>query len=94
MDEVERITVSLPLTDELREAVETGEYPNPEAAIVEAIEAWSADRWVARIGVERLRRHWDEGIASGDFQPIDVEDILLRIKAEARVPEGDDGPCS
>ncbi len=83
MDDIERITVSLPLSEELRDAVAAGEYPSVEAAVGAAVEAWEADRMVARIGVERLREHWDRGIASGDPQPLDVADLKRRIRLRA-----------
>lgn len=83
MDEAERITVSLPLTDELKEAVSTGEYPSPDAAVADAVEAWTAERLIARIGVERIRAHWDRGMASGNPQPLDLEKVLRRAFARA-----------
>ena len=83
MDEAERITVSLPLPDELKEAISTGEYPSPDAAVADAVEAWTAERLIARIGVEKIRKHWERGIASGNPQPLDLENALRRAFARA-----------
>lgn len=85
MDEVERITVSLPLTDELRGAVADGEFPTTDAAVAAAVEAWTADRMVDRLGVERLRRYWNEGLASGDPKPLDAEELIRRALNRAEV---------
>lgn len=81
MDEADRITVSLPFGEELRAAVERGEYPNADAAVQAAVDAWSSDRIVERVGIERLRRHWEEGLASGDPQPLDAGRLLERVEA-------------
>lgn len=83
MDEVEHITVSLPLTDELRDAVDAGEFASPGAAVEAAVEAWTADRMIERIGAERLGRHLQDCVESGDPQPLDVDEVLRRAKLRA-----------
>ena len=85
MDEVERLTIELPADGlaEALDAVETGEFPSLEAAVAKALDAWTADRVIARIGIDNLRRLWDEGMASGDPQPLDVEDTIREALSRA-----------
>lgn len=80
-DEVERITVTLPvgLTEEIRAAVDVGDYPTADAAVEKAVQNWTDDRIVDRIGLERLRQHWEEGLASGNFRTLDLQDVQRRV---------------
>jgi antitoxin ParD1/3/4 len=76
--------VSVALTPEfmalLKEAVDTGEYTSASEVIRDALRHWKQRRASEEMGVEELRRLWQEGIASGPgrFKSID------EIKKEAR----------
>lgn len=81
MDGVERISVELPtaLADELRDAVACADHASLDAAVEQAVEPWTVDRMVARIGVDTLREHWERGIASGPASPLDFD--AFRVEA-------------
>ena len=86
MDEVERVTIELPVSflEEVREAVAAGEYTSFDKAIEQAVHDWVADRMIERIGVDELKRLVDEGLASGDPQPMDFDALRAEIEETAR----------
>lgn len=60
-------TLSLPddLAAVVDAAVATGDYPDREAALRAALEAWQARRDEHAAAIAKVRRLWDEGLASG-----------------------------
>ena len=82
MSNVEKISVSLSheLLDAVREAVDSGEYGSASEVVREALREWKLRKPLRLAEVERLRKAWDEGVASGLSQPFSMEEI----KAEAR----------
>ncbi len=76
--------VSVALTPELHElvqsAVSAGDYASTSEVIREALRDWKERRERKRESIAELRRLWDEGIASGPAEQLDIEGI----KAEAR----------
>ena len=83
MSNVQKVSVAL--TPEfmtlLKEAVETGEYTSASEVIRDALRHWKERRIHQDMGVDELRRLWQEGIESGPgrFKSIDA------IKKEARL---------
>lgn len=79
--------VSIALTKEqlrsLRAAVEDGEYATTSEAVREAVRDWQARRDLRRADNERLRRLWDEGLASGPAAQVDL--TALRDEARRRL---------
>ena len=80
--------VSVALTGEqvaaLEAAVEAGEYATTGEIVREALRDWQFKQELRRKDVERLRRLWDEGKASGPAQPFDVERTLAAAKARLK----------
>lgn len=76
------IKVSLPkeLADFVEERVRSGEYASPDDVIGEALRVLELQSIMAGADAGELRRAWQEGIDSGDYQPIDLEEV----KAEGR----------
>lgn len=85
MSGAERVTVLLPEAEaaEIRAAVEAGEYGSASEALGEAVRLWSDSRQARADAVERLRRAWDEGVASPTYGPVSFDD--LRCEARARL---------
>ena len=82
-----KITISL--TDAHAEAIDksiaSGEYATASEAIRAALRPWVRDRRICEL--------WDEGIASGEAEPWNVEDTRRRMHeriAEERVANRDD----
>jgi antitoxin ParD1/3/4 len=76
--------VSVALTPELhelvQEAVATGDYASTSEVIREALRDWKERRERKREAIRELRRLWDEGIASGPAELLDIE----AVKREGR----------
>ena len=82
MGTVEKISVALSsdLLKRVRDAVDSGKYGSASEVIREALRDWALREPLRAAEVERLRRAWSEGLASGDPAPLDME----AIKASAR----------
>ena len=80
--------VSVALTSEqvaaLEAAVEAGEYATTGEIVREALRDWQFKQELRRKDVERLRRLWDEGKASGPAEPFDVERTLAAARARLK----------
>jgi antitoxin ParD1/3/4 len=80
--------VSVALTGEqvaaLEAAVEAGEYATTDEILREALRDWQFKQELRRKDVERLRRLWDEGKASGPAEPFDVERTLAAARARLK----------
>jgi len=83
-------TVTVELSEETAQDVEAaiacGDYADAEDVVQEALVIWRRRR---QKEIERLRRLWEEGLASGEPKPFTrdvVDDIIARGKArlEAR----------
>ncbi len=79
--------VSIALTGEqieaLKVAVDNGEYATTSEIVREAIRDWQFKRELRQKDIERLRKLWDEGKASGPAQPLDFD--KLRLEARQRL---------
>ncbi|MFM2280876.1 MAG: hypothetical protein RLZZ444_3107, partial [Pseudomonadota bacterium] len=84
---VEKLSIALTAeqADLLRQAVESGEYENASDVVRDAMQVWQEKREAREADVQKMRRLWDEGIASGNTQPIDFSE--LRDEARNRLRE-------
>ena len=82
MPTVEKITIALTkeIADNVRAAVDTGEYAFTSEVIREALRDWQLKRTLQQEQIEYLRRLWDAGLKSGSAGPLD----MAEIKREAR----------
>jgi len=78
------VQVTLPddLDAEVKAAVTRGDFANENEAITAAVDEWRANRMIEGIGVERLRKLWDEGIASGPGEGLSIDEIKARVRAK------------
>jgi antitoxin ParD1/3/4 len=87
MPDIQKVSVAL--TGEqvaaLEAAVEAGEYATTGEIVREALRDWQFKQELRRKDVERLRRLWDEGKASGPAEPLDSGE--LRKEARRRLAE-------
>ncbi len=83
MTNSEGLTVRLPepMADEIRTAVEAGEYVSASDAVADAVQLWSSHRHAGDFSTERLRQAWDAGKASGSHGSVDFN----TLRHEARV---------
>lgn len=85
MANIEKISVAL-TTEQvaaLRAAVDAGEYATTSEIVREAIRDWQLKRELRQEDINRLRRMWDEGVASGSAGRIDMPQ--LRDEARTRL---------
>ena len=77
--------VSIALTGEqianLKAAVETGEYATTSEAIREALRDWQVRRQLRQEEILRLRQLWDDGKASGQPRPFDLDRVVTSARA-------------
>jgi antitoxin ParD1/3/4 len=71
--------VSVALTGEQLAALNT-----TSEIIREAIRDWQFKRELRQEDIERLRKLWDEGKASGPAKPLDIECTLAAAKARLK----------
>ncbi len=93
MANVEKLSVALTadMVTIVRQAVSSGDYASASEVVREALREWQQKRAVDRDVVERLRQLWDEGLASGPAEPLDM--AAIKREARARLPVKDDAPA-
>ena len=88
MSKVEKISVVL--THEqasiVRAARESGEYATNSEVIRDALRGWAHQREIRQQGRAELRRLVEEGLASGESEPMESMEIIKR-EARARFEE-------
>jgi antitoxin ParD1/3/4 len=77
---VEKISVALPtdMVNLLRRAVDTGDYASSSEVIREALREWKARRVTRAEALAELRTLWEQGLASGPSEDLDVAAIKRR----------------
>lgn len=91
MANAEKVSVSL--TPEyaamMRQVVETGEYASASEVVREALRDWKLRRTQREQAVEKLRRIWDDSIASGSATDGDQAFARIRERIGARFENRD-----
>lgn len=85
MAKTESVTVDLPdaVAKEMREAIESGEYASSGDVFQDAMLDWSRKRWLEGPDVTaRLREAALDGLASGGWEPFDMDAILAGARAD------------
>jgi antitoxin ParD1/3/4 len=82
MAKIEQATVALPTEalESARTAVENGEYASTSEVVPDAMRLWEDHRALQMQEIARLRKAYEEGVASGSAGPLDIN----RIKRAAR----------
>lgn len=77
------ISLSPQQAGRIEAAVETGDYASNSEVLRDALRLWEnrEERRIAEIG--RLKRAYDEGIASGEGRSVTTEQLLTEFKARA-----------
>jgi len=67
MADIERVTVVFPepMAEQLRAAVEAGEYASTSEAVRDAVRLWGGRRALRQREIEMLRRAWDQRFSGG-----------------------------
>ena len=82
MKQLKKVSVELPsaLNAALQSAVTSGEYVSASAVIQEALQDWTEKKAGRTFTPEELRFLWNEGKASGEPKPLNLEKIIGRAK--------------
>ncbi|MGA9580642.1 MAG: type II toxin-antitoxin system ParD family antitoxin [Allosphingosinicella sp.] len=77
--------LSIALTEELARDVEaavaSGDYSTASEVVRDALRAWKRERGDRDAAIRRLKALWDEGVASGEPEPMPddwAEDVIRR----------------
>ncbi len=86
MADIERLSIALPapMADAVRRAVDAGEYASTSEVIRDALRLWESRRHLRERDIEVMRRHWDEGKASGRAGPLDIKRIIAEEHAKLK----------
>lgn len=78
MAEIERLSIALPgpMADQVREAVEAGEYASTSEVVRDALRLWHSRRQLHQIDIDKLRDAWDAGKTSGMAGPLKMKAIV------------------
>ncbi|MES0099905.1 type II toxin-antitoxin system ParD family antitoxin [Mesorhizobium sp. M0019] len=66
----------------LQDAVNSGDYASNSEIVREALRLWEQREEFRTLKLERLKRAYDEGMASGEGQHVDRTAFLRALKAE------------
>jgi antitoxin ParD1/3/4 len=85
MPETERTTIVLTeaMAEEIRKAVEAGEYASTSEAVRHGVRMWMDERAQREKKLEWLRAEIQKGIDSGFAEPFEPGTFLQRVKAKA-----------
>ena len=68
MASIEKISIALPpeMVEQVRGAVETGEYASSSEVVREALREWTEKRGLRRQGLNELRRVWKQAVKNSE----------------------------
>ncbi|WP_198935148.1 type II toxin-antitoxin system ParD family antitoxin [Pararhizobium arenae] len=80
------LTVSLTphQAEMMQSAVENGGYASNSEIVRDALRLWEQREEVRQLEMARLKKAYDEGMASGEGRHISADQLLAELKAEAR----------
>lgn len=78
------ISLSPQQISRLQGAVESGSYASNSEVVRDALRLWEQREDMRQLEIDRLKRAYDEGMASGEGREIDRKRFLGELKAEAR----------
>lgn len=84
MPKIERMTVVFPepMAEQIRAAVDAGEYASTSEVVRDAVRLWNGRRELRSYERDALRQAWMEGKASGVSGRYDMAQIVKEAKAE------------
>lgn len=84
MSEIQKISVALTREQVamIREAVDSGAYASTSEVIRDALRGWQLRESLRKAEIERLRKLWEEGLASGPMETYDLDEILSDVRGE------------
>ncbi|WP_105401587.1 type II toxin-antitoxin system ParD family antitoxin [Neorhizobium sp. T7_12] len=68
----------------LQSAVDGGGYASNSEIVRDALRLWEQREEIRRMEIDRLKKAYDEGMASGEGREVSADALLSELKAEAR----------
>ncbi|MFT4185535.1 MAG: type II toxin-antitoxin system ParD family antitoxin [Rhizobium sp.] len=68
----------------LHDAVESGAYASNSEVVRDALRLWEQREEIRMLEMKRLKKAYDEGMASGEGREVDAKTLLAELKAETR----------
>ncbi|WP_160012212.1 type II toxin-antitoxin system ParD family antitoxin [Rhizobium sp. 18055] len=68
----------------MQNAIDNGGYASNSEIVRDALRLWEQREEIRRMEMARLRKAYDEGMASGEGREVDADTLLAELKAEAR----------
>ena len=65
-------------------AVETGGYASNSEIVRDALRLWEQREEIRQMELARLKKAYDEGMASGEGRALSADALLAELKAEAK----------
>nr|WP_047463916.1 type II toxin-antitoxin system ParD family antitoxin [Rhizobium rhizogenes] len=78
------ISLSSQQVARLHDAVESGAYASNSEVVRDALRLWEQREEIRLLEINRLKRAYDEGMASGEGREVDAKTLLAELKAEIR----------
>jgi len=76
------ISLSPQQLNRIEQAVESGQYASNSEVMREALRLWEQREQMRELEVTRLRRAYEEGLASGEPVKVDVQSLLTSWKKD------------
>ena len=72
--------ISIAVTGEqlqaIREAVDSGAYASASEVVRDALRGWQLREPLRKAEIERIRKLWYEGLASGPMKPYSLDEVV------------------
>ena len=78
------ISLSQQQISRLQQAVASGSYASNSEVMRDALRLWEQRQELRELEINRLKRAYDDGMASGEGRSIDPDSLLTELKAERR----------
>lgn len=78
------ISLSQQQISTLQQAVASGSYASNSEVMRDALRLWEQRQELRELELGRLKRAYDDGMASGEARAIDADTLLTELKAERR----------
>jgi antitoxin ParD1/3/4 len=68
----------------MQNAIDNGGYASNSEIVRDALRLWEQREEIRRMEMARLKKAYDEGMASGEGREVDADTLLAELKVEAR----------
>ncbi|WP_055038744.1 type II toxin-antitoxin system ParD family antitoxin [Blastochloris viridis] len=77
------VSLSQQQASRVQQAVESGAYASNSEVVRDALRLWEQREEIRALELAKLKRAYDEGMASGAVRPVDAEALLEKFKDKA-----------